>query len=251
MRTWLLSARGRECHLICTGKCKAKRQGGTTSRENLSVNDKAETKPIVIIGGGGHASVLVDILKQQGRKIVAVISPDDTQNRHVYNDIEIIKKDSDISRFPTSDILLVNGIGILPGSSLRFKMTDYYSNLGFKFETVVASTAIISPFAILGAGSQVLHGAIIQAGANIGSHCVINTRAVIEHDVHLGSHNFISPGAIICGQCKSEEGVFVGAGATVIQNIELGAGCSVMANALVSRNVLPRQKVYTSQAIVR
>ena len=39
------------------------------------MNDNLQRKPLVIIGGGGHASVIVDILKRQKREIVAVMTP--------------------------------------------------------------------------------------------------------------------------------------------------------------------------------
>ena len=39
--------------------------------------------PLIIIGGGGHASVLVDILRSQNRQILALISPDDVSSRTV------------------------------------------------------------------------------------------------------------------------------------------------------------------------
>ena len=55
--------------------------------------------PIVLIGGGGHASVLADILLRQGREIVAVICPDDISQRRVFSGIKQFHEDSDIEQF--------------------------------------------------------------------------------------------------------------------------------------------------------
>lgn len=208
-------------------------------------------KPVVVIGGGGHASVIVDMLRQQKREIVAIISPGETSIRAVFQEIEILKRDEDILRFYQDDVVLINGVGALPGSVGRAKLNKYFKNLGYTFETLVADTAYVSPYAVLHEGVQIFPGAIIQTGAVIGAHTVINTRAVIEHDVKLGECNFVAPGAVVCGQCITDENVFIGAGATVIQNIELGAGATIMANALVTENILPHQKVYAARAIIR
>lgn len=212
---------------------------------------KPPTKPIVVIGGGGHASVIVDILRQQKRDIVAIISPDDISSRNIFQGIECLKRDDDILRFNQKEVLLVNGVGTLPGSVIRAKLNEYYKKLGYSFETLVADTAYVSQYAKLHEGVQIFPGAIIQPGAIIFAHTIINTRAIIEHDTRLGENNFVAPGAIICGQCITDENVFIGAGATVIQNINIGANATVMANALVAEDILPYQKVYAARAITR
>ncbi|EES1794492.1 acetyltransferase [Escherichia coli] len=215
------------------------------------MNDNLQRKPLVIIGGGGHASVIVDILKRQKREIVAIISPDDITQRKVYSGINVFSNDNEIFRFQPKDIRLINGIGALPDSEVRYKVNLYFEKMGYSFETIVADNAYVSPFAFLEEGVQIFPGAIIQPGTHIGAHTIINTRVVIEHDVSLGAYNVISPGAIICGQCKTEERVFIGAGAIVIQNIEIGSRAAIMANALVAENIHPQQKVYASRGIVR
>lgn len=215
------------------------------------MNDHVSKKPLIIIGGGGHASIIVDILRQQKRDILAIISPDDVTKRKVYAGIDIFESDNDITRFKPESVRLINGIGALPGSEIRHKVNLFFEKMGYAFETIIADNAYVSPFAFLDEGVQIFPGAIIQPGSHISAHTVINTRATIEHDVFLGAYNVISPGAIICGQCKTEEHVFIGAGATVIQNIEIGSRAAIMANALVTKNVKSHQKIYAPRAMVR
>ncbi|WP_433640179.1 acetyltransferase [Kluyvera georgiana] len=215
------------------------------------MNNNISDKPLVIIGGGGHASVIVDMLKQQKRDIVAIISPDDVTKRNVYTGIDVLTNDNEIVRFKPEDVRLVNGIGALPGSEIRYKVNLFFKRMGYTFETIVADNAYVSSFSFLEEGVQIFPGAIVQTGSHIGAHTIINTRATIEHDVLLGAYNSISPGVIICGQCKTEEHVFIGAGATVIQNIEIGSRATIMANTLVTENVQPQQKIYAPRALVR
>ena len=182
---------------------------------------RSTLKPIVIIGGGGHASVLVDILLAQGRQILAVVSPDDISMRRVFSGLQQLKQDGDVLQFSSDEVLLVNGIGMLPKSSLMQKLNQYYLSHGYRFETVIADSAQISKFAVVEPGVQVFSGTIVQAGAFIGAHSVINSGAIIEHDCHIGRYNHIAPRATLCGQVITQENVYVGAGSTVIQNLKI------------------------------
>ncbi|WP_202906392.1 hypothetical protein [Morganella psychrotolerans] len=80
-------------------------------------------KPLIIIGGGGHASVLIDILLSQKRKILAVICPDNIYDRRIFSGIPHYTNDEDIQYFPTEEVMLVNGIGMTPYSSARKKIS--------------------------------------------------------------------------------------------------------------------------------
>ncbi|MFJ3455767.1 acetyltransferase [Scandinavium goeteborgense] len=215
------------------------------------MNDADAQKGVVLIGGGGHASVIADILKQQHREIKAIISPVDVTSRTIFDGIDVLKHDDDIEKFDPKNVTLVNCIGVLPGSATKKAINEKYLAKGYSFETIVANDAYVSPYAILSPGSQIFTGAIIQAGAVIGSHTVINTGAIIEHDSRIGSYNFVAPRAVLCGQCETEDDVFIGVNATIIQSIRLGKGTVVTAGALVTKNTLPGQKVSVQRSIVR
>ncbi|MCG9584114.1 acetyltransferase [Vibrio tubiashii] len=201
--------------------------------------------PIVMIGGGGHASVLAEILLTQGREILAVVSPEDVSQRSVFEGIATLEKDEDILKFDKDKILLVNGIGVMPKSSLKRRINEYFLSLGYRFETIIADSALVSTFSKIESGAQILPMAIIQTGATVGSHSIINTGALVEHDCHIGSYNHIAPKATLCGQVKSEDDVFVGASATVIQNIMLARGCIVGANTTVAKDIEESFMVYS------
>lgn len=209
--------------------------------------------PIVMIGGGGHAAVLMDILLKQGRKVLAVVSPDDISRRQVFSGIQCLSRDEQISNFSPVDVRLVNGIGMLPKSKLRQRLNDHFLAMGYQFETVIAPEAIVSKYSTVLEGAQVFSGAIIQAGALIGPHSIINTGAIVEHDCVVGRYNHVAPRALVCGQVTTHDSVFVGASATVAPGIELGQGSVLGAGATLLKSLAPRQFAYgpkvTSQAI--
>ncbi|MDA0120164.1 acetyltransferase [Vibrio sp. T11.5] len=191
--------------------------------------------PIVMIGGGGHASVLAEILLTQGREILAVISPDDVSQRTVFKGISILEKDEDILKFDKDKVLLVNGVGMMPKSGFKQKINEHFLSLGYQFETIIADSALVSPFSKIEAGAQILPMAIIQTGATVGSHSIINTGALVEHDCKIGAYNHIAPKATLCGQVETNENVYVGAGSIVIQGISIGSGAIVGAGACLTK----------------
>ncbi len=210
-----------------------------------------ELLPLVVIGGGGHAGVLVDILRLQQREILAIVSPEDISQRGVFYDITHLKNDDDVLMFSTERVRLVNGIGMLPRSGLKRKLNDYFLSLGYQFETIVSDVAQVSPFAVLEQGVQVFPGAIIQAGTVIEAHSIINSGVIVEHDCRVGQYNHIAPRATLCGQVTTLNDVYIGASATIIQNIMLEQHSIVAAGAIVTQNISSGQICYPSRAVIK
>jgi sugar O-acyltransferase (sialic acid O-acetyltransferase NeuD family) len=215
------------------------------------LNNAASMLPIVLIGGGGHASVLADILLRQGREIVAVICPDDISQRKVFSGMKQLTKDSDIKGYHPDEVCVVNGIGIMPKSRIREKVTEYYLELGYRFESVVDETARVSEFAELGQGVQVFANATVQTGAKVNDFSVVNTGAVVEHDCQLGMHNHIAPNATLCGQVFTDNYVYIGANATVFQCLSIGESTIVGAGAIVTKSLSPQSICYPSRSIIK
>ena len=195
------------------------------------------SKSLVLLGAGGHAAVLADLLFQQNRKILAIISPDSPGQHKVFDGIPHLFNDDDVLQFDKNEIKIVNGIGSIPGSNLRFSLYDYFKELGYKFETVIANQAIVSTYASLGEGVQVMAGAIIQTGTVIGDNTIVNTGAIIDHDCDIGAHNHIAPGVTLSGLVHSQKRVHFGTGASVIQTVKLGENVVIAAGATITKNV--------------
>lgn len=201
-------------------------------------------KPLVILGAGGHAAVLMDTLRQQNAEVLAIVGPEFDNNRKVLQGITHYLQDDDVLAFSPDDIQLVNGLGSLPGSTLRTALFSQFTALGYQFKTVIADSAIVSAYAELGQGVQVMAGAIIQAGAVIGANSIINTGAIIEHDCIIGAYNHIAPGVTVSGDVRTEDYVHIGTGASVIQGIKLANHVVVSAGVAVTKNIPAAHTVF-------
>ncbi|VEL96067.1 UDP-perosamine 4-acetyltransferase [Alteromonas sp. 76-1] len=194
-------------------------------------------KPIALIGAGGHAGVLLDILLQQNFTCVAVV--DKTPNETLWNGFPLISERDFLSRFSPNDVDLVLGLGSLPNNHSRKSLYAFFKKSGFNFKTLIHPFSSVSPSASLGEGTQVMAGAIVQANVVCADNVIINTRASVDHDVHVSAHSHIAPSATLCGQVKVGEHVYVGASSTLIQGVSIGHDSVIAAGAVVVNDIQP------------
>jgi sugar O-acyltransferase (sialic acid O-acetyltransferase NeuD family) len=192
---------------------------------------------VLLIGAGGHASVLLDMLIQQRFNILGYVSPLPAANKKLFSDLHWFKSDDDILQFDKLTIKLVNGIGSLPGNTRRSNLYRQYKKLGYSFATLVSTEASVSTLACLEEGVQVMCGAIIQTGVSVGYNSIVNTGSIIDHDCSIGSNNHIAPGATISGQVTSRKNVHFGTGSSVIQSINITKNVVIGAGAIITKDL--------------
>ncbi|HBF39616.1 MAG TPA: sugar acetyltransferase [Firmicutes bacterium] len=193
--------------------------------------------PIILLGAGGHGRVLLDILFQQSLKVLAIADPA-CKNIHSIENIPLIDEQA-VLGYPTAEVLLVNGLGSIGDTGKRQNIYEYFKKKGFKFATIIHTSAVISPQAVFGEGVQVMAGAIVQTGATVACNSIINTKATIEHDCLVGAHVHIATGAILCGGVHVNDQAHVGAGVTIIQGLVIGKRSIIGAGAVVLKDIPP------------
>ena len=199
-------------------------------------------KPLVLIGAGGHAKVVLALAVARGRKIIGVCDPVLVRDGvSVWNGIPVLGDDNALSQLDCSTFELINGIGQLVGSPLRRRIFERFSGAGHHFAILIHPAAWVAPGVKLAEGVQIMAGAIIQPGVLIGENTVINTKASIDHDCIVGAHVHVAPGATLCGNVELEQDVFVGAGAVLIQGLCVGHDAIVGAGVTLTRNLECKQ----------
>jgi sugar O-acyltransferase (sialic acid O-acetyltransferase NeuD family) len=140
------------------------------------------TMPVIIVGAGGHARVLVDALRTAGRPILGVVDPKLTTDAAGPLGLKVLGGDEALGQYCADKIELVNGIGGTGSTERRHDVFAQFCARGFRFSSVVHRSAVVSEFAELGQGVQVMAGCVIQCGAIIGANTIINTNASIDHN---------------------------------------------------------------------
>ncbi|MDT4288731.1 acetyltransferase [Methylomonas sp. MO1] len=209
------------------------------------------SKPVILLGGGGHARVLLDMLRRLEIEILGMADPHRLPGSEHFG-VKILGDDSAIRAYAANDIALVNGIGSLPrGAGLRGNLYEQFVKQGYVFQTLVDPRAFTAGGVQLAQGVQVMAGAIIQAGTKIAENCIVNSGAIVEHDCRIGRDVHIAPGAVLSGGVELGNNVHIGTGATIIQGLRIGSGSVVGAGSVVTRDIGCKQIVYPPRSHIQ
>lgn len=193
---------------------------------------------VLIIGAGGHARSVLDILLQNDEYEIVGCIDNAFGKREVVEGMEeipIVGNDNALEEFRNKGI---KKIFIAIGSNeLRDELYDYVSLLGFELINVISSSAYISPRAKLGNGICVMPGAVINVNAVIEDNCIINTNCSIDHDCKIGRSVHIAPGVAISGTVSIGDRTQVGTGASIIDGINVGNDAFIGAGAAVVMDI--------------
>jgi sugar O-acyltransferase (sialic acid O-acetyltransferase NeuD family) len=202
---------------------------------SLRVSILSDSNPrVVMLGCGGHARVLQQILLEQGVHLVGYFAPQGADSR--LGDVPWLGEDKDAATDADTTVL-VNGIGSASRPDVRQAAYIKARERGFHFLSVVDSSAIVLPSAKVREGAQVFAGAIIGVQVVLEENVIVNTGAVVDHDTVIGAHSHVSPGAVLAGDVRVGEATHIGLGARVIQGLRIGTGSTVGAGAVVIRDV--------------
>lgn len=201
-------------------------------------------RPLVLLGAGGHARVLVALARAAGRKVLGVCDPVlAVSQASCWEGLDVLGNDSAVERFSPNNVALMLGVGQLVKNTRREAIYDLWVARGYDFPVLIHPAAWVAPNVVMRSGVQVMAGAVIQPGCMIGENSIINTRVGIDHDCNIGRNVHVAPGATLCGSVTVGDGVFIGAGATVIQGVIIGRNSVVGAGVTLVRDVTPQTTI--------
>ena len=201
-----------------------------------SIN-KIDSAKFVIVGTGGHASSVLDILESNELFPEFLVSDSDTEKEKW--GIPVIPESR--IEFYSFTHKFVLGLGSLNIRSawLSHKHLDI-----LEMPTVYHRSSYISNRTNFGIGSTIHSLVHVGPGVKVGDFCIINSGVTIDHDVKIGNNVIISPGATIAGGSCLGDGTFVGMGALVTENTTVGEFSVIGANSFVNKNVPANSRVF-------
>ena len=201
------------------------------------------TLPVLILGGGGHAKVVIAALQAAGVEIAGIVDADPARVGGAILEIPVIGDDRAVAGFAPETVRLTVGVGSTGDPSTRQSLFARFRQRRYRFATVVHPAAVIVADSALGEGTQVMAGAVIQPGCRIGANVIVNTSASIDHDCVVGDHVHIAPGCTLSGGVTIGKGAHLGTGATVIEGIDIGSRCLIAAGTVVTKPVAPGARI--------
>lgn len=192
-------------------------------------------KNIILIGAGGHASVIIDIIQSMISsnheiKIKGIL--DDRKDIRKLMGYEILDEIKNAQLYNDKDTEFIIAIG---NNTIRKNIEKKLK--GVKYFTAIHPTAVISINVTIKSGTIVMPRAVINANTEIGSHVIINSGAIVEHDNIIEDFAHISPGATLCGGVTVGEVTHIGANSTVIQCKKIGCNSIIGAGSTVITDI--------------
>ncbi len=202
------------------------------------------SKPIIILGGGGHAKVLLEALIFENKiEILGFTELDENKNLSLgKTKIKYLGEDEAIKQFSPKDYDLVNGLGSVGIDTLKRRRGKFeeFKRLGFKFFNVIHPVSIISEDVKetlrLKEGLQIMAGVNIRPGSEIGDNTIVNTGASIDHDCMIGAHVHIAPGVVLSGEVGIGDCCHIGTGSLVRNGIKIDSNVFVSMGCVVTEN---------------
>ena len=189
---------------------------------------------LVLIGSGGHASVVASLSKTIGLKIKFIAVPFALAEQNAISDIKYLTDGDLMSVRNKHDYILLNGVGQKIRCNLRANIFNKFRSVGFEFRKIVHPSSYVDPSSEVFEGAQVMAGAVIQNDCVIGENSIINTNSSIDHGSKIGSSCHVGPGAVICGDVLIGKNCFIGAGSVVTEGTKLADNTIVKAGQVVN-----------------
>jgi UDP-perosamine 4-acetyltransferase len=209
----------------------------TSTKRNPSPGRISKSpKKIVLLGGGGHCKVVLDVLEMSGEyQVYGITDLPERLGVSVLQGYKITHLDSDLASLYSHvrDAFVSHGENLW----LRRQLFDLAKGIGYRFPVLISPYARVSGHAQLSEGTLVMHHATVNASSSIGSNVIVNTGATVEHDCLIGAHSHIAPGVVLCGGVGVGQMTLVGANSVVIPGISVGHNVVIGAGSVVTRNV--------------
>lgn len=195
------------------------------------------SKDVIIIGAGGHAKVIADIIYKSGDNLIGFLDDNlANKGKEIYLGKKVLGTTKDIEIYNKNYFII--GIG---NNSIRKKINNE-NNL--KLYTAIHPSAIIAEDVKIGTGSVIMAGVVINPGTVIGKNCIINTCSSLDHDNLLEDYVHISPGAHLAGTVSIKEGTWICTGAIVKNNITIGKNNIIGAGCVVIKDIIEENTTY-------
>jgi len=191
-------------------------------------------KKVVILGAGGHAKSIADIVLKSNDEVIGFL--DDNIEKYTVviksKEIKVLGKVNDsLEIAKEQDIFFVIGIG---NNKIREKIAEQYN---LKYYTAIHPTSVIAEDVQIGEGTVIMANTVINVGASIGKHCIINTGATVEHDNIIEDYAHLSPSVALSGTVKVGKYTHLGTGAKVRNNINITSNVIVGVGGIVVKDI--------------
>ena len=202
---------------------------------------------VLIFGGGGHAKMCIDIIKQTNTHTLIGIVDDTIPVKTEVLSIPVLGKVNEIEKLIKKGLQqIIIGVGGVLTKGLRKRIFISLKESGLQIPNIIHPSASVEPSVILGEGNQIMQGAIVGSNVKIGNNCIINSGCIISHDTIIGDNVHIAPGGIIAGGVIIKDDTTIGMGCTIFLGLTIGKNVIIQNGINVFKNIQDNRSIKAS-----
>ncbi len=197
-------------------------------------------KKLLIIGGGGHGSMIVSCLKSNQAmgfnpdvELIGYVNDYETR----IGDFPVIGKTTDIPRLAGEGFLFSWGIHLICRNKATHEAFERMNIPEQALYTIVHHTAEVAENCTLEPGCTVMAHTYIGPNSRIGKGTMVKPHASIGHDVTCGSCCHFARGSITGSHVNIGICSDVALGAVVIEKRNIGSYCMAGARSLITKSI--------------
>lgn len=193
--------------------------------------------PVTIVGAGGHAGVVVDLISCLWLCSLDEIVDSQLAGRGVGRQIgghQVNRRFDDLTDAELRRRTFVVAVG---DATVRANLCATVLARGGHLSTLVHPRANVADSALLTGGVVVCALAHVGPAARVGVGTIVNTGAVVEHDCVVGDYAHVAARAALAGDVEIGTRSWVGLGASVLNGVRIGSDVTIGAGAVVIDDV--------------
>jgi sugar O-acyltransferase (sialic acid O-acetyltransferase NeuD family) len=197
------------------------------------------SEDLIILGAGGTSREIADTVGDINRReprwnLTGFLDDDPAKQGTTVNGLPVLGPIASARNYAGRFIIGVNTVG----DPWRRKRIFETVGLGRdRYSTIIHPSASVSSYAEVGAGTAILHQAVVTTNTVIGDHVMIQYHATIAHDDVIEDFVTMAPGSLLAGFVKLGAGAYIGAGSMIRNNLTVNEGAIVGIGAVVIRDV--------------
>jgi len=199
-----------------------------------------DANELLIVGAGGHAKTIIDLVRQANHYHLAGLVAEPTPAESDVLGVRVLGGEEVLQSLHDKGIrLMVNGVGAINRNRVRYEIFVRMAERGFAFPRIVHPKAIVEPSASIAAGVQIFGMAFVGSAARVGFGAVINTGAIVSHDCKIGDLAHLTPGVVLAGSVHVGIGALIGMGVTTAVGVRIGEWARIGNGSRINGDVPP------------
>lgn len=208
--------------------------------------------PILILGAGGHAKVIIDIISITNEYQIEAIIGQESEEKESFYGYPVYKGDQYLEEFRERGIKKVAiGVGGYRDNNKRIHLFHQLQDMDFDIINIIHPSTIISKTTQMGLGIVIYPGVVINTDVHLGDNIIIASNSVIDHEAQIMNHVLISTGVNVGAGSIISEGALLAVGSSIIPRVKIGKNVLVAAGAVVVNDIPDGSKIFGIPAKIK